>query len=404
MDLKGATVVVTGGARRVGRHVATRLAERGANIVVNYRTSAKEARGAVEDFTALGVGALAVQADVSTQAGVERIRDAAIERFGGVDVLLNNASIYAETPLDDLTEADFDRNIAVNLKGPYLGCWLFGLHMRERGRGKIVNIADWAVNRPYVNYAPYFVAKGGIVTLTRVFAKELAPTVMVNAIAPGPILMPADFSQDTIDAVARRHPARAHRPPRRHCPYRALPCGRHRLCHRCRHPRRRRPYGLLTGATRAMYEIVKHIDFCFGHRLIDYQGKCNQPHGHNGRVEIRLASDTLDEMGMVADFRDVRRSMQAWIDENLDHRMILRRDDPLAEAIQALGQHAYLIDDNPTTENLARLVCEQAQALGFPVIAVTLWETPDSYATYAPTPASVDVNGQVVGEVAAARS
>ena len=121
--------------------------------------------------------------------------------------LLNNASIYAETPLDDLTEADFDRNIAVNLKGPYLGCWLFGLHMRERGRGKIVNIADWAVNRPYVNYAPYFVAKGGIVTLTRVFAKELAPSVMVNAIAPGPILLPADFSQDTIDAVARATPA-----------------------------------------------------------------------------------------------------------------------------------------------------------------------------------------------------
>ena len=120
-----------------------------------------------------------------------------------------------------------------------------------------------------------------------------------------------------------------------------------------------------------MYEIVKHIDFCFGHRLIDYQGKCNQPHGHNGRAEIRLASDTLDEMGMVADFRDVRSSIQAWIDEHLDHRMILRRDDPLAEAIQALGQHAYLIDDNPTTENLARLVFEQTQALGFPVIAVT---------------------------------
>ena len=265
---------------------------------------------------------------MSTQAGVERIRDAAIQRFGGVDVLLNNASIYAETPLDDLTEDDFDRNIAVNLKGPYLGCWLFGLHMRERGSGKIVNIADWAVNRPYVNYAPYFVAKGGIVTLTRVFAKELAPSVMVNAIAPGPILLPADFSQDTIDAVARATPLGRIGHPGRHCPYRALPCGRHRLCHRCRHPRRRRPYGLLTGATRAMYEIVKHIDFCFGHRLIDYQGKCNQPHGHNGRVEIRLASDTLDEMGMVADFRDVRRSMQTWIDENLDHRMILRRDDP----------------------------------------------------------------------------
>ena len=143
-----------------------------------------------------------------------------------------------------------------------------------------------------------------------------------------------------------------------------------------------------------MYEIVKHIDFCFGHRLIDYQGKCNQPHGHNGRVEIRLASDTLDEMGMVADFRDVRHSIQAWIDEYLDHRMILRRDDPLVEAIQALGQHAYLIDDNPTTENLARLVFEQTRALGFPVIAVTLWETPDSHATYTLAPVGAPANGQ----------
>ena len=149
-----------------------------------------------------------------------------------------------------------------------------------------------------------------------------------------------------------------------------------------------------------MYEIVKHIDFCFGHRLIDYQGKCNQPHGHNGRVEIRLASDTLDEMGMVADFRDVRRSIQAWIDEHLDHRMILRRDDPLVEAIQALGQHAYLIDDNPTTENLARLVFEQTRALGFPVIAVTLWETPDSHATYTPAPVGAPTNGQAAGKEA----
>ena len=107
---------------------------------------------------------------------------------------------------------------------------------------------------------------------------------------------------------------------------------------------------------------------------------------------------------MVADFRDIRRGIQAWIDEHLDHRMILRRDDPLVEAIQALGQHAYLIDDNPTTENLARLVFEQTLALGFPVIAVTLWETPDSYATYAPTPATVGANGQVVGEGASARS
>ena len=133
-----------------------------------------------------------------------------------------------------------------------------------------------------------------------------------------------------------------------------------------------------------MFEIVKHLDFCFGHRLVDYQGKCNQPHGHNGRVEIRLASETLDEMGMVADFRDVRHTVEAWIEANLDHRMILRRDDPLIAAIESLGQSAYVMDENPTTENLSKLLFEIVKDFGFPVVAVTLWETPDSYATFAP--------------------
>lgn len=206
MNLQGATVVVTGGAIRVGRHVAGRLAERGANIVVNYRTSAREAEAAVAEFQGRGVGSLAVQADVSTHAGVQAILDAAVEHFGSVEVLINNASIYDPTPFDGLDEADFDRNIAVNLKGPYLGCWLFGRHMQAQGRGKIVNVADWAVERPYVNYAPYFVAKGGVVALTRVMAKELAPAVQVNAVAPGPILMPADFDEETIRAVERATP------------------------------------------------------------------------------------------------------------------------------------------------------------------------------------------------------
>ena len=133
-----------------------------------------------------------------------------------------------------------------------------------------------------------------------------------------------------------------------------------------------------------MYEIVKHIEFCFGHRLIDYDGKCKQPHGHNGRAEIGLAHNKLNEQGMGADFRDIRHSMQAWIDENLDHRMILQRGDPLIEAIENLGQHVYVIEENPTTENLARLLYEQTELQGFPVVSVTLWETSDSYATYTP--------------------
>ncbi len=136
-----------------------------------------------------------------------------------------------------------------------------------------------------------------------------------------------------------------------------------------------------------MFEIVKHIDFCFGHRLLDYEGKCNQPHGHNGRAEIRLRAESLDGLGMVADFRDVRRTVEAWINANLDHRMILQRGDPLIDAIESLGQRAFVMAENPTTENLARMLFQHVQQLGLPVVAVTLWETPDSYATYAPAPA-----------------
>ena len=155
-----------------------------------------------------------------------------------------------------------------------------------------------------------------------------------------------------------------------------------------------------------MYEIVKHIDFCFGHRLLDYDGKCNQPHGHNGRVEIRLESNTLNDAGMVADFRDVRHTMQAWISKHLDHRMILRHDDPLIDAIVELGQHAYVIEENPTTENLARLIFEQTHDQGFPVVAVTLWETTDSYATYAPatTPTRSNGHGQPEDKTVAVRA
>jgi len=139
-----------------------------------------------------------------------------------------------------------------------------------------------------------------------------------------------------------------------------------------------------------MFEIVKHIDFCFGHRLMEYDGKCNQPHGHNGRVEIRLASHTLDEQGMVADFRDVRHTIETWIEANLDHRMILRRNDPLVDALENLGQRPFVMDENPTTENLARMLYGQVEQIGFPVVAVTLWETSDSYATYAPGQAVVE--------------
>jgi len=199
MELKDRTALVTGSALRVGREICRQLALRGANIVVNYRSSAGPAANLVAELSSLGVGALAVQADVSVGADVERLSAEARAALGRVDILVNNASIFPRTPIATLTEQDWDDSIAVNLKGPFLCCLEFGRRMQTAGEGAIVNIADWAVFRPYSDYLPYLTAKGGIVTMTKAFARELAPAVRVNAIAPGPITPPLDMSTEEIE-------------------------------------------------------------------------------------------------------------------------------------------------------------------------------------------------------------
>jgi 6-pyruvoyltetrahydropterin/6-carboxytetrahydropterin synthase len=131
-----------------------------------------------------------------------------------------------------------------------------------------------------------------------------------------------------------------------------------------------------------MYSVTKRIEFCYGHRLLDYDGVCRHPHGHNGVAEIEIHTGTLDSRNMVVDFSDIRRIVKGWIDRELDHKMILRRDDPLAKAIQDLGEPLYLLDSNPTAERIARLIFDVSREHGLPVTRVTLWETPTSWATY----------------------
>jgi 6-pyruvoyltetrahydropterin/6-carboxytetrahydropterin synthase len=131
-----------------------------------------------------------------------------------------------------------------------------------------------------------------------------------------------------------------------------------------------------------MYSVTKRIDFCYGHRLLDYNGMCAHPHGHNAVAEIEIRTDTLDTRGMVVDFNDIKRIVKGWIDRELDHKMILRADDPLVKALQDLGEPIHIIDSNPTAERLARLVYDISREQGLPVVRVTLWETPTSWATY----------------------
>lgn len=131
-----------------------------------------------------------------------------------------------------------------------------------------------------------------------------------------------------------------------------------------------------------MFQVSREIDFCYGHRLLEYQGKCRHLHGHNGRVILTLAGSELDQRGMLLDFGEMKRIVQQWIDDELDHRMILRRDDPAVSALVELGEPIVLIDVNPTAENLAKLIFDWAKHRGLPVIGVQLWETPKCSATY----------------------
>jgi 6-pyruvoyltetrahydropterin/6-carboxytetrahydropterin synthase len=131
-----------------------------------------------------------------------------------------------------------------------------------------------------------------------------------------------------------------------------------------------------------MFRVTQEIEFCYGHRLLDYDGKCKYLHGHNGKAIIVLEGKTLDHRGMVVDFSDIKKQVAGWIDGNLDHRMILNSADPVVTYLKQQGEPLFLIDSNPTAENIAKLIYDFAKSQKLPVTEVSLWETFKSYATY----------------------
>jgi 6-pyruvoyltetrahydropterin/6-carboxytetrahydropterin synthase len=133
-----------------------------------------------------------------------------------------------------------------------------------------------------------------------------------------------------------------------------------------------------------MFSVTRELTFCYGHRLLDYGGKCRHLHGHNGRAVITLAAADLDALGMVMDFTRLKGVVGAWIDENLDHKMLLHHDDPALPLLRQLGEPVYVLDVNPTAENIARLIFDFTAGQGFPVVEVKLWETESCYAAYGP--------------------
>jgi 6-pyruvoyltetrahydropterin/6-carboxytetrahydropterin synthase len=131
-----------------------------------------------------------------------------------------------------------------------------------------------------------------------------------------------------------------------------------------------------------MYRVTREIHFCYGHRLLKYDGKCRHLHGHNGRAVITLAAPQLDDLGMVMDFSNIKRVVSAWIDETLDHKMLLHKDDPVLPFLRQQGEPVYVLAVNPTAENIARLIFDFIADQGFPILEVQLWETENCYATY----------------------
>ncbi len=204
MDVKGKTALITGGAVRVGKALTLGLARLGANVMINYHRSKGPSAQCVREVRALGVEALAFQADIGDPDAVHALIEVAQTHFGGVDVLVNSASPYVRANLHETTWEQWHFVLGALLDGPFLLSQAFAPGMCERGAGLIVNILDLGAFEPAPRHLAHSVGKHGLLGLTRNLAAELAPTVRVNAIVPGPVLPAPDSTPDQNARTAQR--------------------------------------------------------------------------------------------------------------------------------------------------------------------------------------------------------
>lgn len=186
--------LVTGGAVRVGRALTEGLAKAGYDIAINYHSSEGEARSAARAVEAVGRRALTIPADVSAPEDVDRMAEIVRGEFGRLDLLINNASLFERAPLFDLGPEAWDRVMGVNLKGPFLTVRAHA-ELLQASRGRVVNLVDLSAFQPWSEYPHHSVSKAGLLHLTRVMARAMAPRVRVNAIAPGAVLLPEDYDE-----------------------------------------------------------------------------------------------------------------------------------------------------------------------------------------------------------------
>lgn len=197
--------LITGGAVRVGRAITEALVEAGYRVVIHYNSSAKPAEELRDAIVHKGGEARIIGADLSRADEVKRLADEAVAAFGGIDVLINSASVFPAEKLEETDEELWEQVMGVNLRAPFFLIRHLAHTLRER-KGAVVNMADLAGLQPWASYAAHSISKAGVIQMTKVAARSLAPDVRVNAIAPGAVLPPDDMSQEEIDRLARTAP------------------------------------------------------------------------------------------------------------------------------------------------------------------------------------------------------
>jgi len=202
MNLEGRTALITGGGKRVGRGITLELARAGANVVINYNSSADDALQTAADAEALGVAALPVQASVSDYAQVGAMVATAVERFGTIDVLVNNASTFLPDPIPTTNLDIWHKSIDTLVHGPFYCANQVAPVMLAGDGGVIIGIGDLSAFEPWPGFAGHAVGKGAILSLTRQFALEFAPRIRANAVVPGPALRPDDYSDEKYQRTA----------------------------------------------------------------------------------------------------------------------------------------------------------------------------------------------------------
>ena len=204
--LKGQVALVTGGGRRIGREIALTLGRAGASVIVNYNQSRTEAQATVRDVKACGVDAVALRADVASPAQVQRMFRTVDEKYGGLNLLVNNAGIFFPARWDRLTEKQWDQVLGVNLKGPFFCAQEAARLMQRRKRGQIINISSLGGLQAWPDYMHYCSSKAGLIMLTRCLARALAPDIRVNSIAPGTIMFPGEKRTRMTESVIQATP------------------------------------------------------------------------------------------------------------------------------------------------------------------------------------------------------